>query len=246
MPGSNITIALTNGTFVNHLLNSFLKVATIQTIFGISDSSFYLQGTSKNNYFQNGQYEFPSINEDILTIQPFAGQVKMETIIINSTDSRFLLSNGVFYIDDALYTGYSIPNKNMRRSLIKFDNISILKGKKIIKAYLRLFGKARDSTTTPDPKEVFVHRVEQNYTNILKYTDMPIFDTKPEASTMVGETNEEIFIWDITLLVKNWVDGLYLNYGVLLKQNDPYEQENTKLYYRTSKPPQLKVICLAS
>jgi hypothetical protein len=134
----------------------------------------------------------------------------------------------------------------MRRSLIKFDNLTSINGKKIVKAYLKILGYPRWDYCTADPKEVFVHRVDENYGNILKYSEMPSFDPIPEASIMVGETTEEVFYWDVTSLVKSWINKIYPNYGLLLKENDPFGNENSKQFYRTSKPPQLKIIYLTS
>lgn len=108
-----------------------------------------------------------------------------------------------------------------------------------------MFGNAY-STYSADPKELFVHRVDESYGNILKWIQMPGFNPKPDASIMVGETDERTFHWDVTSLVKNWIDKIHPNYGVLLKTDNPVGQESAKFFYRTSKPPQLRVICLSS
>lgn len=153
MSSINTAVALTNGTHVSYFLNSVLKVLAMQTVFSISTSNIYLQDTSKNNYFPNDQGEFLNIDEKILTVQPFAGQIKLETIIVNSTDSRFLWNNGDYYIYDYLLTGYNGSYKIMRRSLIKFDDLKSLSAKKIVKAYLRLFGRVRESTCNADQEK---------------------------------------------------------------------------------------------
>lgn len=58
MSGINTAVALTNGTHVSYLLNSALKVLTIQTLFNTVNSNIYLQDILGNNYFPNAQGEF--------------------------------------------------------------------------------------------------------------------------------------------------------------------------------------------
>lgn len=121
-------IALLYKKEVKYLLRSSLKVLAIQILFSISTSSIYLQDLSGTNYFPNPQGEFLDINKDILVIQPFSDQVKLETIRINNTDSRFVFNSGDFN-HDFLSTGYSIKYQNMRKTLLRFDNLENLSGK---------------------------------------------------------------------------------------------------------------------
>jgi hypothetical protein len=246
MSSSKVPISLIYKNEIKFILSNALKVLTIQILFNITTSVIYLQDFTGLNYFPNFQGEFLDINQDILTIQPAIGEIKLETIVLNCSDARFLFTTGNYYFSDMLTTGYNIQYKNARRSLVRFDNLTSLNGKKVVRAYLKIFGSPKCDTCTADPKEIFVHRIDENYTDILKWTDIPSYNPRPETSIMVGETNLLMFYWDITSLVRSWVDKPNQNFGVLLKQDDPIGQENVKLFYRTSKPPQLKVIYLSS
>jgi hypothetical protein len=73
---------------------------------------------------------------------------------------------------------------------------------------------------------------------------MPRYDPKPETSIIVGETNEETFSIDITSLVVNWLNGIFPNYGILLKGNDIIGVNNLKGFKKVTKPPHLRIICL--
>lgn len=243
MSSSKVPISLLYKNEIRYVLSNALKVLTIQILFNITTSTIYLQDFSGLNYFPNFQGEFLDVNQDILTIQPSAVQMKTEAIIINNTDSRYLITTTNFIEDGYVYTGYSLPNKDMRRSLLKFGNITALNGKKIIKAYFRMAGWIASNS---GKREVFVHRFEQSYDNILKWTDMPKFYPNPETSIMVGHVDEENYSWDVTFLVKNWVSKNYPNYGILLKQNDLPGEDSIKAYYSKSKPPHLVVICLTN
>lgn len=103
---------------------------TIQVLFNITTSAIYLQDFTGLNYFPKSQGEFLDVNKDILAIQPATGELKLETAVLNFTDSRFLFTNGDYFIADQIVTGYNISNKNFRRSLVKFDNLASLNGKK--------------------------------------------------------------------------------------------------------------------
>ncbi|OMJ93636.1 hypothetical protein SteCoe_3332 [Stentor coeruleus] len=244
MSSSKFPVSLLYKNEIRFLLSNALKVLTIQVRFNITTSNIYLQDFSGLNYFPNSQGEFLDINQDILIIQPSAVQMKTEEIAINLTDSRSLVTTFTPPETNAwLYTGYSLPNKDMRRSFIRFDNLTCLNGKKIVKAYLRLTGWISSNSGR---REVFLHRVEQNYGKIQKWTDMPRFYPNPETSIIIGHSDEESHSWDITFLVRNWVDKIYPNYGVILKQNDLPGEDSIKEYYRLIKPPQIIVLFLTS
>lgn len=170
--------------------------------------------------------------------------MKLETIFINNTDSRFVQTSGDYTVVGHLITGYLAEFKNSRRTMIKFENLTSLSGKKIVKAYLRLKGNGRPDKCTALPKEVFLHRIEEPYVNTIKWLEQPNFNPQPVTSIMVGETPEERFSWDITSLVKNWVDKKFPNYGLLLRQYDPYQEESTKYYSQNARSPILEVVYL--
>ncbi|OMJ94502.1 hypothetical protein SteCoe_2274 [Stentor coeruleus] len=225
---------------VKFILNTALRVLTIQTLFNISSSNIYLQDFSGVNYFPNMQGEFTNIKETMLTIQPASDSMKLGLEIINRTDSRYVYTSGDNGgNNDYLCTGYSIYGGDMRRSLIKFDNLTSLNGKQIVKIFLQIIGKPRISNFYDYPKEVFVNRILQSYGSITKWSQLPYYRPDPDASIMVAETNEVSFNFDITLLVRSWLDGSCQNYGLLLRQDDIYGVESAKLFYSNSKPPQL-------
>lgn len=74
---------------------------------------------------------------------------------------------------------------------------------------------------------------------------MPLYNPVPITSIMVGETWGEIFYWDITLLLKSWIDGTNANYGMIFKPKETFGIESCKEFYLSQKPPHLKVIYLA-
>lgn len=153
-------ITLTDGINIRYVLNSALRIVLIQSIFMISTSDLYLEGFSRNIYLPNPQGEFPETYEDILLIQPIAKSIDPVTIIINNTDSRYLCDTLDFNpAHNFILTGYNINNKFLTRSLLKFDQLESLKGKKILKAYLYLTGRIRDSVSFADPNELFIHQV---------------------------------------------------------------------------------------
>lgn len=48
-------------------------------------------------------------------------------------------------------------------------------------------------TYISDLKEVFIHRVDENYGNILKWVEVPSFNPILEKSIMVGDINLQMF-----------------------------------------------------
>ena len=156
MSSLNSAVTLTNGTSIFYVLNSVLRVVLIQSIFKISTSDLYLEDLSNNIYFPNSLGEFPKVNRNILMIRPAAKQIIPETIIVNYTDGRYLHDYGDYNpINDCLEIGYNAANKYIIRSLIKFDQLESLKGKKSLKAYLYITGRIRPAGFNADPKEVF-------------------------------------------------------------------------------------------
>lgn len=229
---------------VKFILSVALKVLTIQVLFNISQGVLYLQDFAGINYFPNSEGEFKNIKETILIIQPSSDLMKLGLEIIDRTDSRYVFTSGDYTLNDYLTTGYSVNGKNMRRSLLKFDNLANLNGKKIVKVFLHVIGKPRQTGCLADPKEVFIHRIIQSYESITKWTQLPYYKSDPDASIIVAETDEIPFNFDITLLVKSWLDGSSQNYGLLIRQEDNYGVESAKLFYSNTKPPQLRAFYL--
>ncbi|OMJ75499.1 hypothetical protein SteCoe_25348 [Stentor coeruleus] len=242
-------IALLYGNKVKYIASTILKIISIQVLFEIQSSNIYLQDASGVNYFPNYQNEFIDTNKNIFIVKVSSQlssstpplDIKLESIIIDKSDSRFLYTGGTYYGGDYIFTGY-VLGKQMRRTFIKFDDLSSISEKKIVKVYLRICGTGSLGYTSSAPKELFVYRVDQSYGNILKWTDNPIYNTEPEASTIVGETEEEMYSWDITSLVRGWVDKRYPNYGLMLKSNEPLGVDSGKNFYQAGKVPHIKVI----
>lgn len=238
---SNVQISLIYKNEIKFILSNALKVLTIQVLFSISTSNIFLQDAYGMNYFPTSQGEFIDVNKDILIIRPSLDQIKLQTIVISCSDSRFLLSNGDF-IYDSLSVGYTVNSKSMRNTLIKFDDLASLNDKKIVKAFVGLHGLTHPDFFTIAPREIIVYRVDQNYGKIKKWSEMPLYNPVPITSIMVGETSGEVYYWDITLLVKSWIDGTNANYGIILKPKDSFGMESCKDFFLSAKPPHLKVI----
>lgn len=243
---NSTVISLVYNNEIKFILYFALKVTVIQTLFNISTTNVYLKDFNDIYYFPTPQGEFLYLRQSILAIQPAPTKSKLEVLVINKTDSRTIDSINDYVASDIISTGYSVPGGNMRRSYIKFGNIASLNGKVIARAFLHVVGKMRDKDYYfADPKEVFVHRITQNFTTPTKYAMMPIYKSEPESSILIDETREISFYWDITFLVKEWVDGVSYNYGLLLRSEDVYGVESAKIYYSNTKPPQLIVSYLA-
>lgn len=127
----DIPISLIYMGEVKYLMSPIIKILTIQTLFNIPNSNIYLQDYFENYYFPNSQGEFLNVDEKIISVQPSTVNMKLETIFINKTDSRFVSTSGDYTTGDHLTTGYSEEWKNSRRSIIKFENLASLNGKKL-------------------------------------------------------------------------------------------------------------------
>jgi hypothetical protein len=149
-------MTLTDGINIRFFSSSFLSIALIQSIFNIQRGDLYLEGLSKKLYLPNDKGVFSEFCEDILMIQPTVNQIIPETIIVNYTDARYLFNHTDYNPsnDDCLEIGYNVASKYIIRTLIKFEELESLIGKKILKAYLYLTGRARKGAHfNADPKE---------------------------------------------------------------------------------------------
>lgn len=65
-------------------------------IFSLNTTNIYLQGYSGNIYYADTQGDFVNIKEKILIIPPYKNQAKLETLRVDYTNRRFLISNEKF------------------------------------------------------------------------------------------------------------------------------------------------------
>ncbi|OMJ89347.1 hypothetical protein SteCoe_8552 [Stentor coeruleus] len=228
---------------VKFILSNALKVLAIQVLFNIATSNIFLQDFYGVNYFPTSQGDFIDVNQDILIIQPSSVQLNLQTAFINCSDARYIRSDLDSQID-ILSIGYIVNEKGMRNTLIRFDNLTSLNNKKIVRAYVGLSGTPHSATLCLDPKEILVYRIDQKYGKITKWIEMPIYNPVPITSIIVEDTLGKIFYLDITLLVNDWINGTYANYGILLKPKDLVGIESRKDFHNSQKPPYLKVIYL--
>ncbi|OMJ74791.1 hypothetical protein SteCoe_26207 [Stentor coeruleus] len=239
-------ISLVYKNEVKFFMSSVIRVIAIQTLFNISSSNIWLQDVFDNVYFPNSDGEILNLSQKIFSVQPSTTQMKLETIFINRTDSRFVSTSGEYNPGNHLTTGSSIQWKNTRNTIVQFGNLTSVGDKNIVKAYLRLYGNSRCSNCCADPKEVTLHRIEEYYFSTTKWADQPNYTSEPVTSIMVGETGEARFSWDITGLTKSWIDKKYPNYGLLLKQNESWDIESTKYFAQNARTPTLEVIYLVT
>ncbi len=140
-----------------------------------------------------------------------------------------------------LYVGYYNENTwKIQRSILKFDISGVPTGTRVIDASLQLY-KYHCSDNTID---IDAHRITQNWTE--SSSTWNTYDgTNPWSSaggdydstvidtTTVDTTTGVWDAWNITTLARDWNEGIYSNYGVLLKSVDEEAPSNDK-WYRSS------------
>lgn len=228
--------------FQSMLVNQVSELR-LKQIFGISDNNIFLRDLNGNLFFPERDGKFIDLNQKIYQIASDSEKYTIEEIKIPPSEAKFVFTNGNWYTSNYLLTGYSTANSNMRRSFIKFADLSPLVNQKIIKCVFQIVGLIKPSNQfSASNQEVFIHRVLTPWENLVAWGNQPIFSGVPESSCIVGETYEVPFTWNITELVKGWAKGTVKNYGVCLRSSDVYGVESAKLFYANHNEKQATLI----
>ncbi|MFO7678346.1 MAG: DNRLRE domain-containing protein [Thermoplasmatota archaeon] len=127
----------------------------------------------------------------------------------------------------------------IRHGLIAFD-VSSLSGKTIISAELRLY-KYDDyylcEYTNPVGRTYDVHRVIDNWNeNGVRWNNRPDHDSTITDGAIVPNNNNNWMIWNVTNDVQSFLNGIYNNYGWLIKDNDELDCHSSS-YFRSKEYP---------
>ncbi len=125
----------------------------------------------------------------------------------------------IYHAEDSPHGVYGeLRTNNMnaydQRILIEFTDLSALAGATTItSATLGLYqydGDLRSSLTLE------VHRILTAWDEAVTYSTAPTFDSAVVSSTLAGASYPQWVEWDVTSLVRQWVDGSAPNYGLAI------------------------------
>jgi hypothetical protein len=167
----------------------------------------------------------------VLIALPTAVPVARPPTTVNATTTLYPVADawvdywvpGVNYGADTLLKvgsnecpGQEFPSRG--RALLRFDLSAIPPGQVIQTASLQLYlrsvytGSGAAATNT-----IGVHRVANSWTEAgVAWNNQPGHAGTAAATTAVGQITGNWYVWDITNLVRNWYNGTYPNYGLML------------------------------
>lgn len=134
--------------------------------------------------------------------------------------------NTNFNASPYLFTNRFQGSGDIYRTYIKFDLCSLLCNKippnstiKHASLWFRLF---RNEVPASD-NTLYVYRVIQDWNeNLITWNNQPIIALIADGSTVITPGDEFVYI-DITHLVNWWYNGLYPNYGLLLRCEENFD-----------------------
>ena len=205
-----------------------LSIKTLKLSFNISDIE-YLEDLSGNCFYPFTSGSFPSfISSEVYVRQKLPSK---NPTIIYPTETIVIRSSGLwpFKDVDVLSIGYYATDKTFRRSLLNFRDLSVINLKrKIYKVYIRLIGRWPENFL---PIQIFAHKIEADWQGINNWNEQPIHTKMPITSTIVINTYDIQYVWDVTDLVLEWTSGLSLNNGILLKTDENFSMIALKEFY---------------
>jgi hypothetical protein len=149
----------------------------------------------------------------------------LKSVSINSNMPSQNLKGAAFilagkYLDIAVY-----------RSLLQFDTSSLPAGYIVTNAELLLYINRNDY---PDTFKTFdVHRILSSFDeDTVTYNSQPSFSATPEAFFIVGNEINTYLRVDVTKPVKEWYEGRFINYGLLIKASDENSNSLVGFYSR--------------
>jgi len=137
--------------------------------------------------------------------------------------------NSNYYLSENLWTGGSV-NSNVVRTYIKFDMPDGVGGSQVTSAYINIRKKDYQTPTCE------AYRVASRWSSsAITWNSKPSFDAF-NPSNMIVNTTGDWYRIDVTALTKQWLNGVYYNYGVVLKE--PYETDSSYLskFYSSDAP----------
>ena len=143
-----------------------------------------------------------------------------------------------------LLAGYSVTNKNYRRSFIRF-NIPELSNCDIVRGELLLTTLACENGNTSEVQQVGVYQLLEPFGNTTLWNTCPQMKM-PGCIETVSHFDAE-YTWDITSMVKQWFQNPKSNYGVaILVENIQEGVESAKNFHSRRSPqhnrsPKLKI-----
>jgi hypothetical protein len=137
--------------------------------------------------------------------------------------------NSNYYLSQNLWTG-GLLNTNAMRTFIEFTLPTNIPAENITSAYLRI---KKNAYATPTIK---AYRVTQDWTSSnVKWTDQPQY-TSDYASTTAYNDSGDWYRMYTTTMVKNWLDGVYYNYGFVLKEPSESDTNQKTRFYSSDAP----------
>ena len=195
---------------------------------------------------QKGRYEITvSVSKDYLNAPERAFPVLVDpsvNIYGSSLTYDSFVSNKYkdknYYLDDYLYTG-NTPRYGICRTYIKFKLPESVMGCSISDAYIRL---KMQSGITPN---AYLYRVTQSWSSSgVKWENRPNYTTDKSSRFYLNTNN-----WyksTVTAIVQDWVNEVYPNYGVVVKEGNEGSASGGTEFYSSDAPapnrPELHII----
>jgi hypothetical protein len=137
-------------------------------------------------------------------------------VTVSAIQDAYAGSSGTLYNDGELDVGYRqfVDGSVSYRSAIRFDLPASLSGKVIQSATLKLY--YFDAWESFSPQAVHVHRATQSWTEDAFPSDLS-YDPGSVESLVGGSGTEFRWInWDVTSIVRLWVNNSASNFGLIL------------------------------
>ena len=116
-----------------------------------------------------------------------------------------------------LFIGNTI-DPSIVRAYLQFNLSAIPTGADIVSADLKLYHNSSTGTTD---LTIGIHKVTSSWQeNTLIWINQPDYHPIPESSRLVNVDTTDWLSWDITGLLREWLDGSTANYGLVLKDTD--------------------------
>lgn len=180
---------------------------------------------------------YPIAIDPTVTIQPDATAGKDAFVDAFAPTVNYGSNQSLFVGNDAGGSTY--------RSLLEFNLSTIPSGAIVTAGTLTLNGNGTNNSSLS--MILNVYRNTQSWTELnVNWNTQPQVITTPVASTTVGTvTTSSVHTFDIKQLISDWVNGVYPNYGVTIRDNDEdmtvYKEFNSSDFATVAERPKLTV-----